>query len=130
MDSEPVGIFVYGTLRPEFIKTTHYCKLIHANTISQLGILKDGQLYYDGRYPYVIKNIDSITHGYLIFPENMEKKIKECDYVEHEGSLYVREIMTAIVNDEEVKAYVYIRKNITNECILIEHGDYIRFLYY
>jgi gamma-glutamylcyclotransferase (GGCT)/AIG2-like uncharacterized protein YtfP len=136
MLSVPTGIFVYGTLRSDCLELTEYNKKFNNGCITIPAMIHGAQLYYDGYYPYMIitNNKDNIVYGKFVIPiiTTIENKIKECDIIENEGTMYSRIIVDILTESSHIdnifnkeQAFTYIRTYINKFDIKIEGGDWL-----
>ena len=124
---DPIGIFVYGTLRSDVFPQSQYYNMYDCYVLS--AYLKGGKLYFDSVYPYIVlDDSDSIVKGQIIFPTNLKKKIIETDKIENEGYMYKRVIVSIVIKEtnEIINAYTYVR-NYNINSVEIKSGDWALF---
>jgi gamma-glutamylcyclotransferase (GGCT)/AIG2-like uncharacterized protein YtfP len=136
MDNDTYQLFVYGSLRsgfrnPVYNYLTRYFHLVGDAVVK-------GKLYDMGEYPVAIEtNEDKFISGELYAvnsPAEFSWAIAQLDDYEGlnveagEKPLYKREEVTAFINGQGSKAWVYWFNGDISNCPEIESGDLMQYL--
>lgn len=129
---EPVGFFVYGTLRPDDDSGASWTKAFCEGMAAEAAALPGASLYVDGSYPAVnFEETRCSVRGVLLKPEDPSAfpgKLAEADKVEGYPDLYERAVVPVQTESGSlVHAYVYHRTGRTDrvKSVRIPDGDWL-----
>eukprot|EP00933_Yihiella_yeosuensis_P001939 TRINITY_DN10318_c0_g1_i1.p1 TRINITY_DN10318_c0_g1~~TRINITY_DN10318_c0_g1_i1.p1 ORF type:complete len:668 (-),score=138.27 TRINITY_DN10318_c0_g1_i1:292-2295(-) len=136
LKSQPVGFFVYGTLRPDNDTQATWTKPFNQGLSGELATLSGASMYHEGSFPSVcLEKTRCSVRGYLLTPEDktqfdqiMSSKLAEADCIEGYPSLYDRAVVTVVtMSGESKQAYVYHRNGRIDrlQCRCIADGDWL-----
>jgi len=132
----PVGVFVYGTLRPDDDSGASWTQKFCEGMNAEPAFLEGASLYIDGCYPAVcLEQTKCSVRGVLLTPPSGEvapailaSKVKEADKIENYPDMYGRTTVTVrTAAGEARRAYVYHRTGRTDRatCACILDGDWM-----
>lgn len=129
---EPVGFFVYGTLRPDDDSGAAWTKSFCEGMVAEPAALPGASLYVDGSYPAVnFEQTRCTVRGVLLKPEDrsiFSKKLADADKIEGYPDLYDRAVIPVqTASGRLVRAYVYHRTGRTDraQSVRISDGDWL-----
>ena len=133
------GVFVYGTLRPDYTEKGDHWGVIDDECIWKYGNTKNFKIYQQKSefYPFAVKSTNNeIIYGSIITWKDekiFKKKLKIMDEIEgfDENKIvnwYEREIVDCFTKDENklMKCYIYYQNNNSlKDCLFFENGNWL-----
>lgn len=105
------NVFVYGTLMKE---RSNNRLLVKQECIGK-GLLKGYEMYEVNEcYPGIVPCDNGVIMGEVYQIDN--QTLKTLDRFEADGNLYIRKFEKVIVNDQEIKAFVYVWNRSVKGC--------------
>jgi len=131
----PVGIFAYGTLRPDDDSNASWTKPFNEGMKAEVAFLPGASLYVEGGLPAMcLEQTRCSVRGVLLMPEQgpssttLAAKLAEADKIEGYPDNYSRAIVSvSLANGQVRQAYVYHRtgKVDRGQWPLLADGDWL-----